>query len=68
MTTLQENTISLLENDPVVVGRAIGFKDLTDLHNEWLKEWLYGYGDTTTQAHRGSYKTSDLAVFLALVP
>lgn len=66
MTTLQKNTISLLENDPVVVGRAIGFKDLTDLHNEWLKEWLYGYGDTTTQAHRGSYKTSDLAVFLAL--
>ena len=66
MTTLQKNTIDLLENDPVVVGRAIGFKDLTDLHNEWLKEWLYGYGDTTTQAHRGSYKTSDLAVFLAL--
>ena len=66
MTTSQINTISLLENDPVVIGRAIGFKDLTDLHNEWLKEWLYGYGDTTTQAHRGSYKTSDLAVFLAL--
>lgn len=66
MNTLQKNTIDLLENDPVVVGRAIGFKDLTDLHNEWLKEWLYGYGDTTTQAHRGSYKTSDLAVFLAL--
>lgn len=66
MTTLQADTIDLLTNDPVVVGRAIGFKDLTDLHNEWLKEWLYGYGDTTTQAHRGSYKTSDLAVFLAL--
>lgn len=66
MTTLQKDTIDLLTNDPVVVGRAIGFKDLTDLHNEWLKEWLYGYGDTTTQAHRGSYKTSDLAVFLAL--
>lgn len=66
MTTLQKDTIDLLTNDPVVIGRAIGFKDLTDLHNEWLKEWLYGYGDTTTQAHRGSYKTSDLAVFLAL--
>ncbi len=66
MNTLQKNTISLLENEPVVIGRAIGFKDLTDLHNEWLIEWLYGHGDTTTQAHRGSYKTSDLAVFLAL--
>lgn len=66
MNTLQRNTIDLLENNPVVIGRAIGFKDLTELHNEWLKDWLYGQEDSTTQAHRGSYKTSDLAVFLAL--
>lgn len=66
MNTLQKDTIHLLENDPVVIGRAIGFKDLTDLHNDWLKEWLYGKEDNTTQAHRGSYKTSDLAVFIAL--
>jgi hypothetical protein len=66
MNTLQRDTIDLLENNPVVIGRAIGFKDLTDLHNDWLKEWLYGYGDSTTQAHRGSFKTSDLSVFLAL--
>ena len=66
MNTLQKDTIDLLTNNPVVIGRAIGFKDLTDLHNDWLKEWLYGYGDSTTQAHRGSFKTSDLSVFLAL--
>lgn len=66
MTTLQKNTIDLLENDPVVIGRAVGFSDLTDLHNEWLKDWLYGQEDSTTQAHRGSFKTSDLSVFLAL--
>lgn len=66
MNTLQEETIALLENDPVVIGRAVGFKDLTDLHNEWLKKWLWGDKDITIQAHRGSYKTSDLAVFLAL--
>lgn len=66
MNTLQKDTIDLLTNNPVVIGRAIGFKDLTDLHNEWLIDWLYGYGDSTTQAHRGSYKTSDLSVFLAL--
>ena len=66
MNTLQEETIALLENDPVVIGRAVGFKDLTDLHNEWLKKWLWGDKDITLQAHRGSYKTSDLAVFLAL--
>lgn len=66
MNTLQKDTIDLLTNNPVVIGKAIGFKDLTDLHNNWLKDWLYGYGDSTTQAHRGSFKTSDLSVFLAL--
>lgn len=66
MNTLQKDTIDLLTNNPVVIGKAIGFKDLTDLHNDWLKDWLYGYGDSTTQAHRGSFKTSDLSVFLAL--
>ena len=66
MNTLQAETIALLENDPVVIGRAVGFKDLTDLHNEWLKKWLWTNEDITIQAHRGSYKTSDLAVFLAL--
>ena len=66
MNTLQEETIALLENDPVIIGKAVGFKDLTEMHNEWLKKWLWGNEDITIQAHRGSYKTSDLAVFLAL--
>lgn len=65
MNTLQENTINLLENNPVEVGKALGFTDLTELHNTWLKDWLWGHGDSTTQAHRGSYKTTDLAVFIA---
>lgn len=66
MNTLQANTIDLLENNPVEIGKAIGFKDLTDLHNEWLKDWLYGSDDVTKQAHRGSYKTTDLCLFLSL--
>ena len=65
MTTSQKNTIDLLENNPVEVGKALGFTDLTELHNTWLKDWLWGYGDSTTQAHRGSYKTTDLAVYIA---
>ena len=66
MNTLQADTIRALRNDPVAFARMVGFTDLTDLHNDWLKEWLWGKGDTTIQAHRGSYKTSDLAVFIAL--
>lgn len=69
MNTLAEQkaqTINLLTKEPYKVGHFLGFKDLTELHNKWLINWLYGTKDTTTQAHRGSYKTTDLALFLTL--
>lgn len=69
MNTLADRksqTIHLLRNEPYRIGHFVGFKDLTELHNKWLINWLYGKEDTTTQAHRGSYKTTDLALFLAL--
>lgn len=69
MNTLADRkaqTIRLLRNEPYKIGHIVGFKDLTELHNKWLINWLYGTKDTTTQAHRGSYKTTDLALFLAL--
>ena len=45
----------------------LGFDDLTDLHNEWIKEFVYGEDDYTLRAHRGSYKTSCIEVALALI-
>lgn len=66
MNTLQQRTIELIENEPVKFARALGFRDLTELHNDWLKLWLNSQEDITLQAHRGSYKTTDLAVFIAL--
>ena len=66
MNTLQRRTIELIENEPVKFARALGFRDLTELHNDWLKLWLNSQEDITLQAHRGSYKTTDLAVFIAL--
>ena len=39
---------------------------MTLLHNEWLKSFLYGKEDQTLLAHRGSYKTTDLSLFLAI--
>ena len=58
--------IDILRSTPYEVGISVGFEDLTPLHNKWLIDWLYGTEDSTTQAHRGSYKTSDLALFIAL--
>ena len=39
---------------------------MTTLHNEWLKSFLFAKEDQTLLAHRGSYKTTDLSLFLAI--
>ena len=58
--------LDMLYEEPYRVGMWVGFKDLTSLHNKWLKSMLYGSDDMTLLAHRGSYKTTVLSVFLAL--
>ena len=52
---------------PEEVGWAVGFTDMTALHGEWISEMVLGTGDYTLQAHRGSYKSSCLAVAIALI-
>lgn len=57
----------LLFDEPYKIGHMLGFADLReDPHNKWLKALLRDSYDITIQAHRGSYKTSCLAIFLAL--
>lgn len=58
--------LDLLYYEPYKIGHWVGFKDLTTLHNEWLRSFLYCDKDQTLLAHRGSYKTTDLSLFLAL--
>jgi len=53
--------------EPDDLGRRVGFKDLTSLHREWIREMIDGEGDYTLQAHRGSYKSSCLAVAIAIL-
>jgi len=52
---------------PDELGRRVGFKDLTPMHGEWIREMVNGSGDYTLQAHRGSYKSSCLAVAIAML-
>ncbi|MBR0267401.1 MAG: hypothetical protein IJQ71_08210 [Clostridia bacterium] len=52
---------------PEELGRQVGFRDLTPLHGEWIREMINGEGDYTLQAHRGSYKSSCLAVAIAIL-
>lgn len=62
----KEEALNLLWKSPVEIGHWVGFKDLTALHNEWLRSFLYEDDDQTLQAHRGSYKTTTLSLFFAI--
>lgn len=66
MEISKKEILNLLWNEPYRIGHWVGFKDLTTLHNEWLRSFLYSDKDQTLLAHRGSYKTTDLSLFLAL--
>lgn len=52
---------------PEQIGVAVGFKDLKPIHGEWIREIVWGTGDYTLMAHRGSFKSSCLAVAIALI-
>ena len=52
---------------PEQIGRKIGFAELTPLHGQWIREMIFGKEDYTLQAHRGSYKSSCLAVAISLL-
>lgn len=62
----KNQVLDLLWNDPVEIGHWVGFKDLTNIHNDWLKGFLYRTDDQTLQGHRGSYKTTTLSLFFAI--
>lgn len=66
MNSRKQAVLNLLWNEPYKIGHWVGFKDLTALHNEWLRSFLYADTDQTLLAHRGSYKTTDLSLFLAI--
>lgn len=52
---------------PEKVGVSVGFKDLTEIHGEWIREMVWGDSDYTLMAHRASYKSSCLAVAISLI-
>lgn len=68
----KKEVIQLLVNEPIKIAEAVGFGKFTDLHNEWLKEFVFGKEDYTLQAHRGSYKSTinsvGNALFMLLYP
>lgn len=64
---MKRKILKLIKYNPVKIARLVGFKDMTDLHNKWLREMIFEHDDKTILAHRGSYKTSCLSVAIALL-
>ena len=52
---------------PAELGKALGYKDFTAMHERWIREMVAGTEDMTLQAHRGSYKTTCLQEAIALM-
>lgn len=64
--TRQDPLVALLRS-PEQIGIEVGFKDLLPIHGRWIREMVFGTEDYTLQAHRAAYKSSCLAVSLALI-
>lgn len=63
----QRKYLDLIIEEPVEIGKRLGFNDLTNIHNEWLKMMIFEEDDRTLLAHRGSYKTTCLSIAIAII-
>ena len=66
MQVEKKKILDLLWENPIEIGHWVGFKDLTSMHNSWLRGFLYDTEDQTLQGHRGSFKTTTLSLFFAI--
>lgn len=58
--------LDLIYEEPYIIGHKLGFTDLTLMHNEWLRDMIFGTEDETLLAHRGSFKTTCVSLAFAL--
>lgn len=62
----REEAVALLIRAPAQVARWCGYPLLQDgLHGKWIRQMMHGEADMTLLAHRGSYKTTCLAMAMA---
>ena len=59
--------LDLLYDEPYKIGHWLGFTDLRPIHNDWLKDMIYGEEDETLLAHRGSYKTTCVSLAFSII-
>ena len=52
MEVMSKGYLDLVKQKPVAFGIEAGFTDLSDIHDEWIKSFLFANNDRTLQAHR----------------
>ena len=68
MNAIQKKILKQLRDNPVALAHELGFTKLKKkLHNKWIQDMVYGKGDDTLQAHRGSYKTTCVSIAFLLI-
>ena len=68
LTSQQKNLLDRVKNKAHLIGHLVGFRDLTELHATWInKFWKARRQVYVLQSHRGSYKTSCIALFISLI-
>lgn len=63
----RKQIVKFLTRYPYKIGHMVGFTKLEELHNEWIRDMIYGREDGTLQAHRGAYKTTCVSVAFAVI-
>lgn len=59
--------VDLVYSCPADIAARLGYDKLTPLHNEWIRDMVFGTEDETIQAHRGSFKTTCLHISFAFI-
>lgn len=68
MTIEEKEQVKHIKDKAYKIAQSVGFEDVIEYpHNEWMQEIIFGKGDYTLMAHRGSYKSSCLSVCIALI-
>ena len=63
----KKQILNLLIKHPARFGNLVGFNKLKELHNDWIRSMILSKCDKTLQAHRNSYKTTCVAIALAIL-
>lgn len=67
MADERQGLIDLIYRCPRDIAVKLGYDKLTDLHNRWIRDMVFGTEDRTLQAHRGSFKTTCISIAFAFV-